>query len=63
MDAASLGLAKLGWVPTDEPQGPVLLTPGRCEPFGLDYGEAPRGRTGALGYGAEGGPPPGPGWW
>lgn len=45
-------------------EGPCLLTPGR-EPdpyssfFGPDY-SAPRGRVGALGYGAEGGPP---GWW
>jgi hypothetical protein len=43
---------------------PCLLTPGRApDPFDAifppDYG-IPRGRTGALGYGAEGGPP---GWW
>jgi hypothetical protein len=43
-----------------EMEGPCLLTPGR-EPdpfwsfFGPDY-STPRGPTGALGYGAEGGP-------
>lgn len=45
-----------------EMEMPCLLTPGRPpDPFdaifGPDYG-APRGRTGALGYGAEGS-----GWW
>jgi hypothetical protein len=42
-------------------QGPCMLTPGReSDPYlGSDF-IAPRGRTGALGYGAEGGPPE---WW
>jgi hypothetical protein len=47
-----------------EMQGPSLLTPGRvADPFlsvfGPDF-STPRGRTGALGYGAEGGAPD---WW
>jgi hypothetical protein len=47
-----------------EMQGPCLLTPGWTpdpilDCFGADVG-MPRGRTGALGYGAEGGPPD---WW
>jgi predicted phage terminase large subunit-like protein len=56
-DAASLALAKLGWVQPGEPAGPVLLTAGRQDPCGSGYGGAAP-RTGALGYGAEG-----PGGW
>jgi predicted phage terminase large subunit-like protein len=55
VDAASLALAQLAWAPSGEPQGPCLLTEGRADPFGWDY-TAPRGRTGALGFGAEGAP-------
>jgi predicted phage terminase large subunit-like protein len=58
VDAASLALAQLAWAPSGEPQGPCVLTEGRADPFGCAY-PAPRGRTGALGYGAEGGPPGG----
>jgi hypothetical protein len=47
-----------------EMQGPCLLTPGWTpDPFLGFYGPdftTPRDRTGALGFGAEGGPP---GWW
>ena len=40
--------------PSGPPQGPCYLTPGREDPF-FGSSSAPRGRTGALGYGAEGG--------
>jgi predicted phage terminase large subunit-like protein len=61
VDAASLALVKLGWVTTAEPEWPIPLTAGAPAAglFGGDAAPASGGRTGALGYGAEGGP----GWW
>jgi hypothetical protein len=56
VDAASLALTKLAWVGAATGP-PVLLTPGKHDPYGADYGGGTR-RTGALGYGDEG-----PGWW
>ncbi len=49
--------------PAGPPQGPCVLIEGWTNPCG-PYSELPRGRAaGALGYGAEGGPPPPAGWW
>jgi predicted phage terminase large subunit-like protein len=58
VDAASLALSKLAWAPAAGPGGPVVLIPGRADPFGSDYGGMLGDRLGAQGFGAEG-----PDWW